>query len=800
MLVHRPIVWLDVLLACVFLVFGTQAANAADGVKIPRVASPPRLEDFSEMAPRGDGAQLAKVTDFIQQQPSDGKPATQHTDVYLGYDTANLYLVWVCWDSDPHAIRGHMTRREAVTPPDDDYVELTLDTFHDQRHGFLFDVNPRGVQADALWSEDSGADYSYDTVWDTNSKLTAKGYVIWMSIPFRSIRFHPTSEQVWGVTLMRYIARNDEYDYWPRVSSRISGRLNQEGLITGVADVSPSRNMQFNPYGYLSSLHSVDERDPIQPRFDNRNLQGKIGLDSKFVFHDSLVLDTTINPDFAQIETDQPQNTVNQRFEVFFPEKRPFFLENSNFFSDTSIGAYQTSKILFTRRIIQPSFGARLTGKEGPWNLGFFVADDRSPGLEVPDNSPLSGTRAYFAVGRVSHDIGKQSSVGAVYVDREYDGNFNRVGGIDASFRLSKNWTSWSRSLVSSTYATSDVVSAVNAAASNSGNTIAAPAVGYTFGQDHEGVLNGGGRRFQYDLLYQDITAKFHTDAGFVPRTDIRNAAQYYHFYWRPEGKHLVFQGPEFNTHDIWDHNGVGLQHAYSGDWVFYFRRNLLFAPIGGYEEDVLRPVDFSGLPNNHKYVQDIGGLVVSGSPTRLITWRTTIVRDGTVLIVVPTGQLPITGDETFINHTMSIKPTGNLEIDNTYILDRVLNGAAHHASFNNHIARSQWNYQFTKELSLRAIIQYNGLLANPTYSSLQTTKNLSSDFLITYLVHPGTAVYVGYNSNLENLIPGLCLPAAGQTVGCDPNPPNGVGLIRGNRLINDGRVFFVKVSYLFRR
>ena len=798
--VHRLRLWLDVSLICVFSSFIPHPATAASAaVKIPRVTSPPRLEDFADMIPKGNGAQLAKVTDFIQQQPSDGKPATQRTDVYMGYDTANLYLVWVCWDTNPGAIRGHLTRREEVTPPDDDYVELTLDTFHDQRHGFLFDVNPRGVQSDALWSEDGGSDYSYDTVWDSGGKVTSKGYVVFMSIPFRSIRFHSANQQTWGVTLMRYVAHNDEYDYWPRVSSRIAGRLNQEGIVTGVADVSPSRNMQFNPYGYLSSLHQLDDRDPVQPRFDNRDLQGKIGLDSKFVFHDSLVLDTTINPDFAQIESDQPQNTVNQRFEVFFPEKRPFFLENSNFFSDTNIGIYQTSKLLFTRRIIEPSFGARLTGKQGPWNLGFFVADDRSPGLIVPDHSPLSGTRAYFAVGRVSHDISAQSSVGAIYVDREYDGDFNRVGGLDATIRLGKNWTSWFRSVVSSTYASSAIVSALNATGS-AGTSIAPPAIGYTFGQDHEGVLNGFGRRFSYELLYQDITPNFHTDSGFVPRTDIRNVAQYFHFYWRPEGKHLVFQGPELNSHDIWDHNGVGLQHVYSGDWVFDFRHNVFFAPIVGVETDVLRPVDFSGLPNDHKYVQDIAGLVIGGSPTRLITWRTQIIRDGTVLVVVPAPQLPITGNETFINHTMSLKPTGHLEIDNTYILDRVLNGAAHHAAFNNHIIRSQWNYQFTRSLSLRTILQYNGLLANPTYSSLQTTKNLSTDFLITYLVHPGTAVYVGYNSNLDNFIPSLCLPVAGQTMGCDPNPPNGVGLVRGNRLINDGRVFFVKVNYLFRR
>jgi hypothetical protein len=794
--VRLLLVRLSAAFSCLVLTGTHCAAAEASAVNIPRVSSPPKLEDFAEMTPRADSTQLAKVTDFIQQAPSDGKPATQRTDVYMGYDQANLYLVWVCWDSNPGAIRGHLTRREEVTPPDDDYVELTLDTFHDQRHGFLFDVNPRGVQSDALWSEDSGSDYSYDTVWDSGGKVTSKGYIVFMSIPFRSIRFHAASQQVWGVTLMRYIAHNDENDYWPRVSSRIAGRLNQEGIITGVAEVSPGRNMQFNPYGYLSSLHALDDRDPIQPRFDNRDLQGKIGLDSKFVFHDSLVLDTTINPDFAQIESDQPQNTVNQRFEVFFPEKRPFFLENSNFFSDTNIGIYQTSKLLFTRRIIEPSFGARLTGKQGPWNLGFFVADDRSPGLIVPNNSPLSGTRAYFAVGSVSHDIGAQSSVGAIYVDREYDGDFNRVGGLDATIRMGKNWTSWFRSVVSSTYASSAIVSALNATGS-AGTSIAPPAIGYTFGQDHEGVLNGFGRRFSYELLYQDITANFHTDAGFVPRTDIRNVAQYFHFYWRPEGKHLTFQGPEINTHDIWDHHGIGLQHAYSGDWVFYFRHNFLFAPIGGVETDVLRPIDFPGLPSDHKYVQGIGGLVVQGSPSRLITWRTQIIRDGTLLIVVPTGQLPITGNEVFINHTMSLKPTGHLEIDSTYILDRVLNGAANHAAFNNHIIRSQWNYQFTRALSLRTILQYNGLLANPTYSSLQTAKAFSSDFLITYLVHPGTAFYVGYNSNLDNFIPSLCIPVAGQTMGCDPN---GVGLVRGNRLINDGRVFFVKVSYLFRR
>ena len=775
-----------------FLVLTPLLARAASDVQIPRVSTPPRLEDFEDMKPHGAATELRKISGFTQQQPSDGKPATQPTDVYIGYDAAHLYIVWVCSDANPHAVRAHLTRREAVTPPDDDYVELTIDTFHDQRHGFLFDVNPLGVQADALYAEGSGADYSFDTVWDSRGRLTSKGFIIWMSIPFRSLRFHPGEGELWGATFMRYIAHNDEVDYWPCVSSRISGILNQEGTLSGMQGISPSHNMQFIPYASFRNFRAVDTRDPSQPRFKQIDAQGKAGLDSKFVFHDSLVLDTTINPDFAQVESDQPQNTINQRFEVFFPEKRPFFLENANFFGDTNIGVYRLSQLLFTRRIADPSFGVRLTGKQGPWNLGFFVADDRSPGRVVPDFSPLAGKRAYFAVGRVSHDFGEQNSVGLVYTDREFAGFFNRVGGIDANFRLNKNWTSWFRTVVSSTTPPS---SEPRSTPSPPGST-SSLAPGYQFGRNTEAVLNNIGRRFSYELMFQDITPNFHTDTGFVPRMDIRNASQYFHFYWRPEGKHLVFHGPEANSTNLWDHNGVAVQQVYSFDWAFDFKPNLIIAPIIGYQTDILRPNDFSGLPDNHKYVQHVTGFVVKGSPLSKLTFNTKVIRDGTVLIDVPAGQLPITGDETAITETMTLKPIPRLQIDNTYILDRVLNGAVHHAAFNNHIIRSKWNYQFTPALSLRFITQYNGLLANPAQSSLSTTKNLNFDFLITYLPHPGTAVYVGYNSNLENLIPGLCEELPGST-SCIPNGP---GLVRSNGFINDGRQVFVKISYLFRR
>ncbi|HUO60130.1 MAG TPA: DUF5916 domain-containing protein [Candidatus Acidoferrales bacterium] len=741
--------------------------------KVPKLAHAVRIEDFESMEPTGVGLEMSKVSGFIQNAPSDGKPGTQQTEAYLGYDDSNLYIVFLCFD-EPHLIRSSLSRREPSTPFDiDDYVEITLDTFHDQRHAFIFDVNPAGVQADGLRTEGQGTDYSWDTLWYSKGKITNKGYIIWVAIPFRSIRFVPQGDNEWGITLMRYIAREGESDWWPRVSSKIFGRLNQAAAIHGIEGVSPGHNMQFTPYVESRSFHELDTNDPVSPRYSDATERGKVGLDSKFVLHNTFVLDATINPDFAQVESDDPQNTANTRFEVYFPEKRPFFLENSNFFEAPLISVNTQTRMLFTRRIADPKYGIRLTGKQGPWNVGVLEANDCSPGDGLPSGDPLKGKCANFTVARVTHDINKQSSVGAMFTDREFMGTYNRVGGLDGAFRINPNWNSTYRGYVSSTF---------------DGST-------YSFGQHHEGVIYGSGRRFTFTVQYLDITPNFRAEAGFVPRVDQRAIYEYGHFYFRPEGKVLVAHGPEQNITQLWDHKGNTLLQGGSFDYAFMFRKNITVAPIVMYESDTLRPSDFSGLPALAQYAQDGVGLVFRGSPNRIFSWNTQIVRDGTVVVVPAPGQMPYTGDETSIYATASVKPINRLQLEHTYILERVVNGKAGHAVFNNHIIRTKANYQFTRELSLRAITQYNGLLANPAYSSYATTKNLNFDILLTYLLHPGTAVYLGYNSNMENVDPSLCVRIAGT---CDPN---GAGLLRTrNSFANDGRLIFVKMSYLFRR
>ena len=720
---------------------------------------------------------MSVLSDFIQSDPSDGQKATQKTEVYLGYDAKSLYVVWLCFDSEPKKIRAHLVRRENIY--DDDVVAVTLDTFRDHRHGLNFGNNPLGVQADGLWTEgnNNNPDNSWDTVWNSEGRLTPEGFIVWQEIPFRSLRAHGSGTQDWGVTFHRVIARTQESDYWPRVSSRISGRLTQEGQLRNIDPEGERGNIQLNPYGALSSFRVVDDRDPLNPRFSRKLARGKLGLDSKIVFKESMVLDATLNPDFAQVESDQPQNTVNQRFEVFFPEKRPFFLENANYFNIQGIPPFggPNTSLLFTRRIADPDYGLRLTGKHGPWNVGFLFADDKSPGKIVPEGDPLSGKKAYFGIGRITHDLGRNSSIGFIYTDREFNRDFNRVGGIDGNYKMGKNWNASFHSVVSSTQDLS---------------------AGYSFGQDHEAEVDGNGRRFTYLLQYQDITPQFQTQTGFVRRADIRHLNTYYHFYFRPEGKHLIFHGPEVSVDRTWDHQGTGVEYNANGDWVFSYRNNSFFAPIVGIESDTLRPQDFSGLSFDRKFTQDFVGLVLNSAPVRQFSVNLQLFRQGAVDIVVPKGQLPTEGDDTSVYLTMTLHALSPLTIDNTYILDRLLHNNLQHSVYNNHIIRTKWNYQFTKEFSLRLIAQYNGLLANPTYTSLQTVKNLNFDVLFTYLLHPGTAVYVGYNSNLENVDPGLCLHIMGRTQ-CDPN---GNGLLRtGGFLSNDGRQIFVKISYLFR-
>jgi hypothetical protein len=756
---------LTILAFSLSLVFAPKlACAAADGpsihsVAIPRVDHPPAIEDFQNMQPvPAVQDKLAKVEGFVQREPKDGQPATQRTVVYFGYDDKKLYIIFVAFDSQPNLIRARMNRRENIY--EDDLVEVMLDSFHDQRRAFSFVCNPLGIQLDRLYTEGSGFDDSFDTLWDSQGKLTPEGYIVRMAIPFRSLRF-PASGHSWGLIFQRIIPRVNENSFWPPVSSRINGRLNQEATLDGLERISPGRNIQVTPYGVLRSFRGIDNRDALHPFFEKKLAESRVGLESKVVIKDRLVVDLAVNPDFSQVESDEPQVTVNQRFEVFFPEKRQFFLENASYF-ETPV------PLLFTRRIADPLFATRLTGKLGRYAIGALFADDRSPGKSVPRNNPLFGRRAYFGVMRVNRDIGKGSTLGAIFADREFLGEFNRVGGVDMRLKLGKNWEASAQALASSTQ-------------TRNGAYLAGPA--------YQLFVDRSSRKVELHSFYNDNSYGFQTRTGFFRRPGIRRIGGFSRYQFRPEGKRLVSHGPGIFAQGLWSHDGLRLEKFINLNYIFRFTRQTAVGVFANVGRDRLRPDDFSALTANRDYPRNHHGVFFE---TAFFKWLSGggEAGFGTETNFVPATGRPVSARDSYFNGGLTLRPFPGLTIDNTYILTRLRSGSTGASIFNNHIIRSKWNYQFTRELSLRFITQYVGTLPNPQLTSLPMAKNLNFDILVTYLLHPGTALYAGYNSNLQNLDPALRL---------DPGDPNGAFLRTRNLATNDGRQLFIKLSYQFR-
>ena len=734
-----------------------QAPQARPAVTIPRLARAPALEDFLEMKPNAAlEGRMARVEGFIQQSPSDGKPSSQRTEVYLGYDDKHLYVVFVAFDSQPDKVRARMARRENISN-EDDYVEVTLDTFHDQRRGYLFECNPLGVQWDALWSEAEGADPSFDTVWSSRGQVTPQGYVVWIAIPFKSLRFSSDAAQSWGLVLARWIPRVPEKSTWPHVSSRIQGRMNQAGTLAGLEKISPGRNIQLIPFGTFRAFRALDKRDPNAPRFAGERAEFDGGLDAKVVLKDSLVLDATLNPDFSQVESDEPQVTVNQRFEVFFPERRPFFIENASYFQ-TPID------LLFTRRIADPQFGVRLTGKVGKYSVGALFADDQAPGKGVLPGDPLRDTRARFGVVRVNRDIFRESTIGFIFTDREFLDSYNRVFGLDARFKLGRNWVANLQGVTSDTKRLD-------------GTRLAGPA--WDFG------ISRSGRQFDFQFEYNDRSRGFRTDPGFLRRADVRQFRQEFGYRWRPEGKFLIAWGPDVETEAVFDHSGTRLDVMQDVSLEWELAGQTEFSLMYRVGRERLRPQDFPGLPAARDFSRDTRGFDFRSDYFDWISFGVEFFWERAINVEPPDGQEPVLADATGAELQLTLRPATQLRIDNTYLLERLRDRGSRASIYNNHILRSKWNYQFTRELSARVILQYEAVLANAAFTELETTKNFNADFLLTYLVNPWTALYLGYNSNLQNI---NIVPT-----------PTGAEIVRTNRFVNDARGLFVKFSYLFR-
>ncbi|MCU0249576.1 MAG: carbohydrate binding family 9 domain-containing protein [Vicinamibacterales bacterium] len=726
---------------------GPALAAGADKptVAIPRVTEPPVLSRYLDGTTTPPGV---RISGLVQREPGDGVPASVETTAFLSYDDGHLYAVFVCKD-DPAKVRANMTKREAIMG--DDLVAVLLDTYHDGRRAYEFIVNPLGIQLDGVTTEGQDDDFSYDTLWQSDGRLTADGYVVLLKIPFKSLRFSNASEQTWGVAVGRIVPRNNETSFWPYITRRIAGLGQQMATLEGLQGISPGRNIQVIPYGNFAAAKVLDEQGVRVPENAAR-----AGVDGKAVIKDALTVDMTVNPDFSQIESDQPQVTVNQRFEVFFPEKRPFFIENAGYFETPQ-------NLFFSRRVADPGVGVRLTGKARGWAFGVLGVNDQEPGREVESGDPRSGKLAGVGVFRAQREFARQSYIGGIFTDRELGPAANRVYGGDARWKFTDNWT------VSGQWVGSQTIDEAGDSAS---------------GTSWIAEVSREGRGFDYTGSYTSRSPDFRSELGYIRRVDMREVQQEADYSWYPEKRRILRVGADVEAGALWDYGGQ-LQ-----DWQLE----------PGVEIELPGQTEIGAL-----YVEAFeryegtdfrrGGGMVRAS-TEWLTWLGANVhyfRGSGINYFPAEGLDPFLGTEQSVEAGLTLRPFSRLRLDLSYLYSDLSTsgesalppGAPRGRIFTDHILRTRVNYQFTRELSARIIFDYESLSSNQALVDLEHERRFNADILFTYLVNPWTAVYVGYTDGYENR------PLAPLT----SPPPSPAEL----PLISTGRQVFVKLSYLFR-
>jgi Domain of unknown function (DUF5916)/Carbohydrate family 9 binding domain-like len=477
--------------------------------RIPRVESEIKIDGVLDEEAWEKALQV-KVD--VEIDPRRNHPAPVATLAYLAYDDDHLYAAFRAHDPEPAAIRATLADRD--TTFNDDFVGLMLDTFNDDRRAVELFVNPLGVQMDLSRDETAGGqeDEAWDTLWSSAGKIGEDGYVVEMAIPFSSLRFQRSEgEQTWGVAPFRSYPRSIRHQMAATaVDPDDSCFLCQMPRMTGFDGVTPGRNIEINPTLTASRL---DQRSAPASGLAEGDVEDDLGLTARWGMTPNLTLSGTLNPDFSQVEADAAQFDVNSQFALFFPERRPFFLEGADFF-DTPFD------VVHTRAVADPAWGVKLTGKEGRNGIGLFVAEDETTQFLLPFDQlsrtgSLDGFRSTAAVMRYRRDLGATSILGAIATHREGGDYFNSVYGIDGRWRPGASDTISVQLLGSqSEYPTALLADEGVGLAREDRELLSQRLEGSALrvGYDHSS------REWNWYAQYEDIDPEFRADLGFMPR------------------------------------------------------------------------------------------------------------------------------------------------------------------------------------------------------------------------------------------------------------------------------------------
>jgi len=654
----------------------------------------------------------ARLGTFVQERPVPGAPATEATDVSIAYDNQYLFLAIHAKYSDVSIMRANRADRDQISR--DDTVTVSFDPFMDGQRGYSFTVNGYGVQADALISNQGGPlggapqgasnqggggqrfgpiDPTWDALFHSAGHLVEDGWMAELAIPFKSLRYPSRGRgraHRWGFQVQREIQSKNESAVWAPVSPDVMGFLGQMGVLAGFSDLSTSRNLEILPTVTGVASRSLNTTTGLRANTDIE--EG--GVSVKYGITSNLTFDFAFNPDFSQIESDTQQINVNQRFPLFYPELRPFFLEGQEIFN---VGGPVT--IVHTRTIIDPRFGAKVTGKVGKMSVGFLVANDEAPG-KVDPTDPAFEETAQFVIGRLRYDLRAESHIGAIVTDREFMGQYSRVAGLDSVFRVGRSQRFIFRTLRSAHRDAAGLA---------------------TEGHMLDMAMRKEGRHLSFVTAYFMVSPDFKTDAGFVRRTDERQFTTQVQYRWWPQ-HWIVNWGPRANYNHSRQFNGRLQDHGGGAGVQAQFAKNIfLNAQV---ERDMERYLDV----NFRKTRYLVGGNM---NTSRMISFAGYMNWGEQIRFV--TNPYLGTGDAAQL--FVTARPFSRLQSNLILTRSDFVNTATSLEEFDIKIYRLQTTYQFTPRWLLRNILEYNDY-----------DRTFGANILATYRVNSGTAFFIGYD------------------------------------------------------
>ncbi len=737
---------------------GPAAGRPENPYQVSRATSEIRIDGLLDEPAWSDA--LA-VTLGYEWFPGDGTEPPVGTDALITYDTRNLYVAFRCNDPEPGKIRAHLMDRDQIdTLVQDDHVVLMIDPFNDERRGFQFRVNPLGVQADAIFSEIEGIeDFSWDIIWDSKGRITDRGYVVEMAIPLNQIRFPSGSApQTWGFDLGRSYPRSVRH----RIASNYRDRdvncvLCQVDKVRGFQGMKPGKNIELDPTLTASRKDEIDAFPDGSLRREETDMEP--GLTARWSLTADLTLNAALNPDFSQVEADVAQLEANERFALFFPEKRPFFLEGIDFFA-------MPIDAVYTRTIRDPQWGLKLTGKQGRNAFGVFVAEDESPPYTIIPFNQLSGTfepqeKITTGVLRYRRDVGEGSTIGVLYTGRE--GNLtdyhNRVGGVDGFLRLDR------RNTVSFQYLRSDTLYP-----EGSVDPVLNQKTGESFDDDLIQLeYDFQSRNWLAEVEYEDQGEGFRADAGFLPRVNVREvSAQVIRQIWgNPESWYSQINvGAWGSREEMQDGTESDTTHGVVASFSGPMQS---FVQIAVERFDVLnstQELDGSGL-RSARLFDDLQRteLVAQFQPSG--AWKlSAYARAGDGVDYALNRQ----ADELFLVPGIEVKAGRHLNVKIDHSFYRLEDSGDKLLEEN--LTELRLIYQFNVRMFARAIVQRR-LTERPPFPRMG---DLFNQLLFSYKLNPQTVLFVGYQDALVDL---------------DPS-----SVFHTHELVRTDRFFFLKLGY----